>query len=68
MILDWSKVFSPQHEILEYLKNVAKKYDVNKNIKFGHKVKSFRWDEQTSDWKVLVESEGKESTHVFNIM
>jgi cation diffusion facilitator CzcD-associated flavoprotein CzcO len=51
-----------------YLKNVAKKHDITKNIKFGHKVKRLTWDEKTRDWKVVVESAGTKETFVFDIM
>ena len=35
----WSKLFSPQPEILDYLKDVTEKYGLRRYIRFGQKVK-----------------------------
>ena len=34
----WSKLFSPQPEILDYLKGVTDKYGLRRHIRFGSKV------------------------------
>jgi len=51
---NWSKNFSPQAEIWEYIRNTALKYDLYKHIHFNSKVKSLVWDEQISQWRVTV--------------
>jgi len=40
---EWSRVCAPGDEILDYLKNVARKYDLERSIRFGEEVSSTRW-------------------------
>jgi cyclohexanone monooxygenase len=40
---EWSRVCAPGDEILDYLKNVARKYDLERSIRFGEEVSSARW-------------------------
>ncbi|CAL8069130.1 unnamed protein product [Orchesella dallaii] len=67
---NWSKVYSGQEEIWEYLRNVAKKYDVYANIKFNHRVISAEWDEKIGKWlvKVLDKPNNKEEIYIFDIL
>jgi len=67
---NWSKSYSGQEEIWEYLRNVAKKYDIYPNIKFHHRVTSTEWDEKVNKWhiKVLNIKSNKEETHIFDIL
>jgi cation diffusion facilitator CzcD-associated flavoprotein CzcO len=51
---DWSKDFAAQPEILEYMKSVAKKFDVYKHIKFRHKIHQLKWEDKLYRWKVTV--------------
>jgi cation diffusion facilitator CzcD-associated flavoprotein CzcO len=53
-LLDWTKEFAAQPEILEYMKSVARKFDIYKYTKFRHQVKRLTWSEKESKWKVLV--------------
>ncbi|ODM93451.1 Baeyer-Villiger monooxygenase [Orchesella cincta] len=66
----WSKTYSGQEEILEYLRNVAKKYEIYPNIKFQHRVTSTEWDDKISKWHVTVldKTSDREETHVFDIL
>ncbi|KAJ9664515.1 hypothetical protein H2198_000166 [Neophaeococcomyces mojaviensis] len=47
--------YSRAGEILEYLRTVARKYDLYRNIKLSHMVKAARWDEERSIWTIKVE-------------
>jgi cation diffusion facilitator CzcD-associated flavoprotein CzcO len=47
---DWSRSFSPQAEILEYLKGCADRYGIRRFVRFGHEVKAARWDDQAQRW------------------
>ena len=42
----WSKLFSPQPEILDYLKGVTEKYGLRRYIRFGAKVSRAHWDDE----------------------
>lgn len=49
---NWSRMFSPQKEIWEYLQNCSKRFDVYSKIRFDHKVVSLKWQSETSLWKI----------------
>ena len=48
----WSRTFSPQAEILDYLRHCARKYGVRDKIRFGCEVSSAAFDAATSLWRV----------------
>lgn len=47
---NWTRSFSPQPEILEYLRECARRYGVRDRIRFGHEVLSARWDSAAGRW------------------
>ncbi len=49
---DWSRRFSPQPEILEYLRGCATRYGIMPYIRFGHTVTGCTWDESQQRWHV----------------
>jgi cation diffusion facilitator CzcD-associated flavoprotein CzcO len=49
---DWSRLCSPQQEILDYLGGVAKRFDVDKLIVPNTRVASCAWDEAARRWTV----------------
>jgi cation diffusion facilitator CzcD-associated flavoprotein CzcO len=51
----WSKLFSPQPEILEYLKGVTDKYGLRRYIRFGSLVDRAHWDDRESRWHVFTQ-------------
>ena len=53
---DWSKLFSPQPEILEYLKGVTEKYGLRRYIRFGSLSARATWDDSEYRWHVFTES------------
>jgi cation diffusion facilitator CzcD-associated flavoprotein CzcO len=48
----WSRSFSPQPEIWEYLRGVAAAEGVTGKIRFGEEVTSARWDPAARLWRV----------------
>ncbi|WP_206784450.1 NAD(P)/FAD-dependent oxidoreductase [Amycolatopsis sp. MtRt-6] len=46
----WSRSFSPQPEIFEYLKGVAGKYRLREKIRFGVELTGAHWDERERRW------------------
>jgi cyclohexanone monooxygenase len=49
---NWSRSFSPQSEIQDYLRSVAAKYDLGEHHLFDTEVSLAEWDERTSRWLV----------------
>jgi cation diffusion facilitator CzcD-associated flavoprotein CzcO len=49
---DWSRLCSPQVEILDYLHAVARAHDVDRLIQFGVNVSSCAWSEESCRWRV----------------
>lgn len=49
---DWSRSFSPQPEILEYLRSCADRFGVRPHIRFGHEVQGADWDEGAQRWRI----------------
>lgn len=48
----WSHLFAKQPEILTYLEDVAKTFDLNKKIKFNHELESAKWDQSKGIWSL----------------
>ncbi|MEB3031849.1 flavin-containing monooxygenase [[Mycobacterium] nativiensis] len=46
----WPRRFSPQAAILDYLKDVATKYEVRPHIRFGTEIASAVFDDTTTRW------------------
>ena len=73
-MLDWSQHYSPQPEIWEYIRKVARKYELYSKIQFNTTVKSLTWEEDKKKWRVVTvsklanENEGKEKSTYFDIV
>lgn len=52
----WSRAYSPQQEIREYLERCAAKHGLFEHIRFGQSAVRARWDEASHTWEVLTES------------
>lgn len=50
----FSKLFPEQPEILQYIKDTARKFDVDTHTKFNHSLDSGIWQEDKKTWKVVV--------------
>jgi cation diffusion facilitator CzcD-associated flavoprotein CzcO len=49
---DWSRLCSPQQEIHDYLRAVAREHGVDRLIETGAEVTSCEWQAQTCTWRV----------------
>src|SRR3982751_2403641 len=49
---DWSRICSPQDEILEYLRGVARDFDVADLVVGDTEVESCVWDDDSRTWTV----------------
>ena len=50
----WSERYSGQPEILRYANHVADRFDLRRDIEFGRRVVSTRFEEEDSRWRVEV--------------
>jgi cation diffusion facilitator CzcD-associated flavoprotein CzcO len=62
----WSKLFSPQPEIWDYLKGVTEKYGLRRNIRFNSFVDRAYWDDNQYRWHVFT-ADGQEYVAQFLI-
>ncbi|KAJ9608745.1 hypothetical protein H2200_006516 [Cladophialophora chaetospira] len=54
----WSRFYSSGPEIHAYIKRTAQKWDLERNIKYNHKVVRAEWLPDIGNWKVTVEHSG----------
>ncbi|RFU28489.1 hypothetical protein B7463_g7837, partial [Scytalidium lignicola] len=55
---EWPNYYATSAQILDCMKKTAKKYDVERFIKYEHSIKHAQWDEGTGKWRLKVESRG----------
>ncbi|MEV6107773.1 NAD(P)/FAD-dependent oxidoreductase [Streptomyces sp. NPDC051940] len=49
---DWPRTFSGQEHIWDYLERVADTFGLRPHLRFGHEVRSIRWDDEALRWEV----------------
>jgi cation diffusion facilitator CzcD-associated flavoprotein CzcO len=52
---DWSRPYSGQREIREYVERVAREHGMLPHCRFQREVKTLRWDERAALWRVQFE-------------
>ena len=58
---DWSERYPPQPEVLRYLRHVADRFDMRKDIELGTRVRSATYDEPANRWTIETE-DGRQYT------
>jgi cation diffusion facilitator CzcD-associated flavoprotein CzcO len=48
----WSSTFSPQPEILDYLRGVARRFGVMPHVRLNTELESAEWDEAAGRWRI----------------
>jgi cation diffusion facilitator CzcD-associated flavoprotein CzcO len=48
----WSRTYSCQPEIWDYLRDLAERHDLDRHIRFGHELTGVTWDEERRHWRV----------------
>ncbi len=48
----WSRRFSPQAEILEYLRRCTERFAIRPHLRFGHEISSAEWQEGSRRWRI----------------
>ncbi|GAB2457182.1 flavin-containing monooxygenase [Jatrophihabitans fulvus] len=54
----WSRLCSPQPEILGYLRGVADKYDITRRVRTNVRVTACEWNETSATWTVRTDTAG----------
>ena len=49
---EWSRLFSPQPEILKYLKRITDERGIREHIRFNNTLSEARWDEAAGVWNI----------------
>ena len=49
---DWSRLWSPQEEILAYMEHCAEKYGLAPHIRYGVAVERARFDAESGEWRI----------------
>src|SRR5437870_5025894 len=49
---DWSRLWSPQEEIRDYMEHCARKYDLVRHIRFGTEIAGARFDAGAGVWRL----------------
>lgn len=50
--IQWSKYFAPGAEILDYVQGVARRYGIDKKVKYNMKVIGATWNDEDGVWVV----------------
>src|ERR1700759_429965 len=56
---DWSRLFAPQQEIWDYLRNCARKYRLGEHITYGAAIERMDWDDRARRWDVETVQDGE---------
>jgi cation diffusion facilitator CzcD-associated flavoprotein CzcO len=49
---DWTRTYSFQPEIWDYLRSIAEEHDIVPHIRFDHEVTGAEWQEEDSRWRI----------------
>src|SRR6476620_9160140 len=52
---DWSRAYSPQDEIHDYLRQCVERFDLRRHIRFGTSVAGAEFDESSGTWTVRLD-------------
>jgi cation diffusion facilitator CzcD-associated flavoprotein CzcO len=61
---DWSQKFSMRAEIQQYFRDVAKRFDVLRHVKFFNTVETARWDDEGQCWEVTISDQKTKEKYV----
>lgn len=49
---EWTRSFSPQHEIQAYLRACAERFGVLSHVRFDHEIREASWDDDAQRWRL----------------
>ncbi|OTB03435.1 hypothetical protein M426DRAFT_23798 [Hypoxylon sp. CI-4A] len=64
----WSEVFAQGKEIEDYWRDVAKKFNVYRYIKFGHQVTGLEWDDAAGEWTIQLHTKEGDKQEAFDFV
>jgi cation diffusion facilitator CzcD-associated flavoprotein CzcO len=56
---NWSRFYSSGAEIQEYILRIAKKWNLDRDVKLNHWVRETRWMDDRGQWRVTIEHDGQ---------
>ncbi|OQV09345.1 hypothetical protein CLAIMM_13475 [Cladophialophora immunda] len=56
---DWTNYYATGPQIHEYMQATTKKWNLDRNIKFNHRVIEAVWQEESGKWKVTIQNGGR---------
>ncbi|KAM6535985.1 hypothetical protein FALCPG4_005508 [Fusarium falciforme] len=60
----WSKFFAPAPEIRQYLSDVVDKHGLRKYMHFNHRAVSAQWQDDSSTWRLELETTDGSGNHI----
>jgi len=63
---NWSRIYSGQQEIWDYLRECVKHFGLGPQIRFNHDLESARWDETSKTWKLKTSKGDYEAQHLIS--
>ena len=51
-----SQTIADGRDILQYLKDTAREFDIDRHIRFGHRVRAIRWSSAAAQWTVDIDA------------
>lgn len=61
---NWTREYSPQAEILDYIKHCVKKYDLEQHIIYNWEVKAAKYDEENGIWELSNQKKEKLTANI----
>ena len=61
----WSRLWSPQPEILEYFERCVKEQGLQPHLRLGTEIRSAQWDDRAQRWRLMTTAGER---HEFNVV
>ncbi|KAI3559758.1 cyclohexanone 1,2-monooxygenase [Colletotrichum abscissum] len=65
---DWSRFYASGAEILQYMKDTVKKWNLDRDLQLNTKVVGATWQEELGQWKVTVEYQGEQRDEFCHVL
>lgn len=65
---DWERFYASGAAIEEYIKHTVKKWNLDRDLHLNTRVIAAEWQESSGQWKVTVESNGKQRDEFCEIL
>ncbi|KXH49914.1 cyclohexanone 1,2-monooxygenase [Colletotrichum salicis] len=65
---DWSRFYASGAEILKYMKDTVRKWNLDRDLQLNTKVVGAVWQEELGQWKVTVEHQGEQRDEFCHVL